>query len=95
MSNFSVLYQNQPIGLSLPETDLSRLPSKLSKKLWVSPAEFIVLTAAITVAEWALHLSTGWRPRLPASSRRGPKPVYGDRSIMVMALIQVAWQLGY
>ncbi|GIK43968.1 MAG: hypothetical protein BroJett011_78010 [Chloroflexota bacterium] len=95
MSNFSVLYQNQPIGLSLPATDLSVLPAKLSKKLWVSPAEFIRLTHAVAVAEWALHLSNGWRPRLPAPPRRGPQIVYRDSTIMVMAVIQVAWQLGY
>lgn len=95
MSNFSALYQNQPIGLSLPQTDLSLLPAKFSKKLWVSPAEFIVLTAALTVAEWALRLSTAWRPSLPAPSRRGPKPVYGDSSMIVMAFVQVAWQLSY
>ena len=95
MSNFSVLYQNQPIGLSLPATDLSVLPAKLSKKLWVSPAEFIKLTHAVAVAEWALHLSNSWRPRLPAPPRRGPKIVYRDSTIIVMAVVQVAWQLGY
>lgn len=95
MSNFSVLYQNQPIGLSLPATDLSLLPAKLSKKLWVSPAEFIGLIHAAEVAEWALHLSTCWRPCLPAPRRCGPKVVYRDSSIVVMAVVQVAWQLGY
>jgi len=71
VSNFSVLYQNQPIGLSLPQTDLSVLPARLSKKLWVSPAEFIALTNAVEVAEWALpfeqllaspltHAATPW-----------------------------------
>lgn len=95
MSNFSALYQNQPIGLSLPPTDLSLLPAKLSQKLWISPAEFIVLTAALSVAEWALYLSTAWRPSLPAPPRRGPKAIYDDSSIIVMALVQVAWQLSY
>lgn len=95
MSNFNALYQKQPIGLSLPQTDLSLLPAKLSKKLWVSPAEFIALTNALALATWALSLSTRWRPRLPAPPRRGPKLVYGDSSIVVMALVQVAWQLSY
>lgn len=95
MSNFSALYQNQPIGLSWPQTDLSLLPAKLSKKLWVSPAEFIVLTHAVEVSEWALRLNTCWRPCLSAPPRRGPKVIYQDCSIMVMALVQVAWQLGY
>lgn len=95
MNNFNALYQNQPIGLSLPETDLSLRPAKLSKRLWVSPAEFIVLTNALAVATWALAFSCGWRPSLPAPPRRGPKQVYKDNSIMVMALVQVAWQLSY
>jgi len=95
VSNFSVLYQNQPIGLSLPQTDLSVLPAKLSKKLWVSPAEFITITNAVEVAEWALHLSNCWRPRLPAPPRRGPKVVYREGSIVVMAVVQVGWQLSY
>lgn len=95
MNNFNALYQNQPIGLSLPWIDLSQLPAKLSKKLWVSPAEFIVLTGALSVAKGALHLSLGWRPHLPGPTRRGPKPVYRDHSIVVMALVQVAWQLSY
>jgi hypothetical protein len=95
VSNCSALYQNQPIGLSFPETDLSLLPTKASHKLWVSPTEFIGLTAALTLADWALQLSRGWRPCLPEPPRRGPKPVYQDRTILVMALVQVAWQLSY
>jgi hypothetical protein len=95
VSNFSVLYQNQRIGLSLPQSDVSLLPAKLSKKLWVSPAEFIALTNVVEVAGWALRLSTCWRPCLPAPPRRGPKAVYSDSSIVVIAVVQVAWQLGY
>lgn len=95
MSNFNALYQKQPIGLSLLESDLSLLPAKVSKKLWVSPAEFITLTNALGVAIWALYLSCCWRPSLPAPPRRGPKLVYDDSSIMVMAMVQVAWQLSY
>ena len=95
MSNCNALYQKGPIGLSLPELDLSQLPAKLSKKLWVSPAEFLVVTNALILAEWALWLSRGGREALPEPSRRGPKLVYQDRSVLVMALVQVAWQLGY
>lgn len=54
-----------------------------------------MLTNGIEVAEWALALSTGWRPRLPAPPKRGSKAVYSDSSIVVMAVVQVAWQLGY
>jgi hypothetical protein len=95
MDNCSALYQKERIGLSLPELDLSQLPAKLSKKLWVGPAEFLVLTNALILAEWALWLSRGGREALPEPSRRGPKTVYQDESVLVMALVQVAWQLSY
>ena len=96
MSNFSALYQNQPIGLSWPQTDLSLLPAKLSKRLWVSPAEFIDLTARLDPGRMGRpsEQSAGG-PALPAPLRRGPKVVYQDASIVVMALVQVAWQMGY
>jgi hypothetical protein len=101
MSNCNALL---PIGpnqlrqadrLSLPDIDLSKLPAKLSKRLWVSPAEFIEVISAWPLAHWALSVCGRWRMQLPNPSRRGPKPVYQDESILVMALIQVAWQMGY
>ena len=95
MSNCNALYQKERIGLSLPELDLRQLPAKLSKKLWVGPTEFLVLTNALIIGEWALWLSRGGREALPEPSRRGPKTVYQDESVLVMALVQVAWQLSY
>lgn len=95
MNNSSALYQKERIGLSLPELDLSQLPAKLSKKLWVGPAEFLILTNALSLAEWALWFSGGGRPVLPEANRRGPKLVYQDRSVLLMAWVQVAWQLSY
>lgn len=82
-------------GLSIPEIELSLLPAKMSKRLWVSPAEFVELIAALSLAEWALQVCEQWRLRLPEPSRRGPKPIYQEQSILVIALIQVAWQMGY
>ena len=83
-------------GLTVPEVELSRLPAKLSKRLWISPEEFLIVTSAPMLAQWALHVSGVWRPGLPEPGRRrGPKPVYADWSVMVVALIQVAWQMGY
>jgi hypothetical protein len=83
-------------GLKVPEVELSRLATKLSKRLWVSPEEFLIVTSASILAQWALAVSGVWRPGLPEPGRRrGPKPVYADWSVMVVALIQVAWQMGY
>lgn len=36
--------------------------------------------------QWALTVSQRWRPPLPTVSRRGPKEVYQDSSIMVLAV---------
>lgn len=83
-------------ALKVPAVELRWLPAKLSKRLWVSPEEFLVVTSAPILAQWALQVSGLWRPGLPEPKRRrGPKPVYVDRSVMLVALVQVAWQMGY
>lgn len=81
--------------LPLPVLDLRELPARVSKRLWVSPSEFLLLTHALLLAECALGLARRWRLRLTAGGRRGPKVVYQDASILVMALVQVAWQMSY
>lgn len=35
----------------LPVVDVRQLPTKLSKRLWVSPCEFVTLTHALVLAE--------------------------------------------
>jgi hypothetical protein len=84
-----------PNELKPPDTDLAALPARLSKWLWVSPTEFVQTTHALELAEWALRVRTQVKPTLPMTARRGPKPVYHDSSVMVMALIHVAWQFSY
>ena len=95
LNKFTALYQNRPNPLSLPETDLSLLPAKTSRRLWVSPTQFLQMVNAVTIAQWALTVSQQWRPTLPQPTRRGPKQVYQDSSIVVMALVHVAWQMSY
>jgi hypothetical protein len=85
----------QPNGLQPPLTDLRALPARLSKWLWVTPTEFLLVTHAVQLAEWALSVRARLWPSLPPASRRGPKAVYQDSSVMVMALIHVAWQFSY
>lgn len=82
-------------SVALPVTDLSALPAKLSKRLWVTPAEFLQVTNAVTLAEWAVTFRPFGRPALPAPPRRGPKQTYRDSSILVTALVHVAWQFAY
>jgi len=80
---------------ALPVVAVGQLPAKLSKRLWVSPCEFVRLTHALMLAEWSMSVRLWGQPQLPATSRRGAKVVYRDSRVMVMALIQVAWQMSY
>lgn len=95
MSDSTALSEWEPNPLTPPETDLSTLPAKLTKRLWVNPTEFLVTTHALAMAEWAVTVGQRFRPRLPTPTRRGPRPVYQDSSVLVMALIHVAWHFGY
>lgn len=95
LAKFTALYQNRPNPLNWPHTDLSLLPAKVSKRLWVNPTEFLVTVNAVAAAQWALGVCQQWRPALPPATRRGPKQVYQDSSIIVMALVHVAWQMSY
>jgi len=70
-------------------------PNGLTKRLWVTPTEFLVTTHALRMAEWALTTRERLRPSLPDPSRHGPKLVYRDSSVMLLALTHVAWQLSY
>lgn len=80
--------------VQLPTVAVQQLPAKLSKRLWIGPSEFVSSTQALVLAEWAVCASC-WQPSLPEPVRRGRKIVYRDSSILVMALIQVAWQMSY
>lgn len=93
--NDTALLKIEPVQLDLPQIELSPLPAKVSKRLWISPAEMLHLISAFTLAQWAIQTSRGFRPALPVPTRRGPKVVYQDASILVVALVQVAWQLSY
>jgi hypothetical protein len=89
---FSILESNP---LAPPEVDLGILPVRLSKRLWVTPTEFLQTTHAGVTAKWAIWMSQTLTRRLPDGVRRGPKRKYGENSILMMAFIQVAWQMGY
>ena len=51
-------------GFKVPEVELSRLPAKLSKRLWVSPEEFLIVTSApmrlISIPLWFMLLCSPW-----------------------------------
>lgn len=77
------------------EIGSSILPARLSKRLWVTPTEFLRTTNAKATAEWAMRISQSLPRRLPDGAQRGPKIRYGESSILMMAFVQVAWQMGY
>jgi Transposase DDE domain len=79
----------------LPLTDLSTLPAKVGKRLWVTPSEFLRVSNAVVLAEWAVTFHPFAKPALPAPPRRGPKQVYRDSSILVTALVHIGWQFAY
>jgi len=94
MNNFITVRASVRKMPALPNIDLSELPAKLSKRLWIEPEEMVRCVQALDIAEWAISLSQG-RRRLATVGRRGRKAVYRESSILVMALIQVAWQMSY
>lgn len=93
--NFTALVSRPSSWSAFPSLSWETLPAKVSKRLWVGPSEFLVTTHALEVAAWAVNVSPSWRKHLPAPSRRGPKQVYADSSILVIALVHVAWQMTY
>jgi hypothetical protein len=94
MNNFITMCAAGGKMPQLPSVDLSELPARLSKRLWIEPAEMVECLHALVLAEWALGVCPG-RRALAEGMRRGRKTVYRDSSILVMALIQVAWQMSY
>jgi hypothetical protein len=94
MNNFITIGSSARKRAALPSIDLSELPAKLSKRLWIEPEEMVRCVQALDVAEWAISISQPQRA-LPTVAQRGRKTVYRESSILVMALIQVAWQLSY
>lgn len=95
MDKCTALYQEQRLSLLPPWTELGQLPAKGNKRLWISPTEFLEVTNALQVARWAVVSSQALRPRLSDPARRGPKQVYVDESILLVALVHLAWQMGY
>ncbi|MCB9152980.1 MAG: transposase [Caldilineae bacterium] len=93
--NSTVLTVKRTNGLTPMDTDLGLLPAKRGKRLWINPLQLVEMTHALAMAEWALQLSQKLRPTLLTPVRRGRKQVYRDSSIMIVALVQVAWWLGY
>src|SRR5688500_11629409 len=94
MNNFITVESLKGKLPALPSLDLCELPAKLSKRLWIEPGEMVQYVQALVLAEWAIRMSKP-RQALPIVAQRGRKTIYRESSILVMALIQVAWQMSY
>lgn len=95
MTNCTAFSRTSGAFLPPAEIGLDILPVRLGKRLWVTPAEFLQTTNAWQIAHWAVRMNLSQRPSLPTPSRRGPKMRYSDESILMLAYIQTAWQMGY
>jgi hypothetical protein len=93
MSESNAVLRKEPIGLNIPQIDVGPIVAQVTKRLWIDPGRFLEVTSAWELADWAIEPSGRFRPQLPAPTRRGPKIVYQDPSIVGLALIQVAWQM--
>jgi hypothetical protein len=79
----------------VPQVDLSPLPGKKKGKLRLSPEQLLVAIQAETLAEWALFMTHRLHPpALPRGSAGRPQQ-YSDRSILLMALVQIVWRKSY
>jgi len=85
----------KPITWPPPGLDLRQLPARLTHYLGLTPLEFLTAINALTLAQWAVKASRWWLPLCLPGSRRGPKQVYNDASILLLALVQTAWQMPY
>lgn len=94
MNNFITVRVSARKIPALPSIEIGELPAKLSKRLWIEPGEMVRCVQALVLAEWAIGISQP-RRALPTVVQRGRQTIYRDSSILVMALIQVAWQMSY
>lgn len=92
---FITKWAPKPITWPPPDLDLSQLPARLTGQLGLTPLEFVVAINALAAARWAMAVSHWGRPPALPAPRRGPKPVYHDATILVLALVQTAWQMPY
>jgi hypothetical protein len=94
MHNFITACELGRKRVELPSIEIAQLPAKLSKRLWIKPKAMVECVQVLKLAEWAIAVSQPQRA-LPTVVRRGRTTIYRESSILVMALIQVAWQLSY
>jgi hypothetical protein len=79
----------------VPQVDLAPLTGKPIGKLRLSPEQLLRAIQAEALAEWALFMTHRLGPpALPRGPASRPQ-VYNDRSILLMALVQIVWRKSY
>lgn len=79
----------------VPQVDLAPLTGKPTGKLRLSPEQLLMAIQAESLAEWALFMARRLRPPALPRGPGGRPQVYNDRSIMLMALVQIVWRKSY
>lgn len=82
-------------GLPLAASDLAPLPVGKGRKLWLSPVAFLQAINGLAIASWALRLAARLRRPHLGRGPGGRPPLYSDRSILLMAVVQTGWRLPY
>lgn len=80
---------------SVPQVDLAPLSGKEKGKLRLSPEQLLAAIQAETLAEWALFMTHRLHPPALPPGPAGRPQQYADRSILLMALVQIVWRKSY
>jgi hypothetical protein len=80
---------------NVPQVDLSPLAGKPSGKLRLSPEQLLLAIHAQVLAGWALTMARRLRPPALPQGPGGRRQQYGDRSILLMAVVQIVWRKSY
>lgn len=79
----------------VPKVDLAPLPGTHTGKLRLSPVQLLVAIHATRLAEWALRQAQRWMPKALPKGAGGRPQLYGDVSILLMAVVQSVWRKSY
>lgn len=79
----------------VPQVDLVPLSEKPTGKLRLSPVQLLTVIQAEALADWALRMAHQLQPPALPVGRGGRPRRYSDRSILLMALVQIVWRKSY
>ena len=79
----------------VPQVDLAPLADKPTGKLRLSPIQLLIAIQAERLADWALGMAQQLRPLTLPRGPGGRPQQYSDRSILLMALVQIVWRKSY